>query len=137
MAKGDGAVRRAALREQKDDDAEERRWKAAEKKKLIWGINPLHVFFLLLFFLPTAFTVADYFFGFSNVPGGGHGALDPKQAVWRAKIRAFYEENNPSKVSEIPHLLRKYKGKERKLWKKLNAKYAPKEEPEYEVNLDF
>ena len=68
MAKGDGAARRAALREQKDDDAEERRWKAAEKKRLIWGINPLHVFFLLLFFLPTAFTVADYFFGFSNIP---------------------------------------------------------------------
>jgi hypothetical protein len=55
--------------------------------------------------------------------------------VWRTKIRAFYEENNPSKVGEIPELLRKYKGKERKLWKKLQKKYAPKED-EFEVNFD-
>ena len=90
---------------------------------------------MLLFFLPTAFTVADYFFNFSKVPGGGYGSLDPAQAVWRTKIRAFYEENNPSKVGEIPELLRKYKGKERKLWKKLQKKYAPKED-DFEVNFD-
>ena len=88
--------------------AEERKWKAKEAKKLVFGVNPLHVFFLLLFFLPTAFTVADYFFNFSKVPGGGYGASIPAQAVWRTKIKAFYEENNPSKVGEIlPELLRK------------------------------
>lgn len=37
-------------------------------------------------------------------------------------------ENNPGKVSEIPALLRKYKGKENKLWRKLNKKYERKDE---------
>ena len=87
-----------------------KKYKKAQAKKLVFGVNPLHVFFLLLFFLPTAFTVADYFFNFSKVPGGGYGTLDPAQAVWRTKIRAFYEENNPSKVGEIPELLRKVQG---------------------------
>ena len=135
MPKGDGAVRRAAARESRDEEVEEKKYKKAQAKKLVFGVNPLHVFFLLLFFLPTAFTVADYFFNFNKVPGGGYGSLDPAQAVWRTKIRAFYEENNPSKVGEIPELLRKYKGKERKLWKKLQKKYAPKED-EFEVNFD-
>jgi hypothetical protein len=133
MPKGDGAVRRAAARETREDAVEEKKFKKKEAKKLLWGVNPVHVFFFVLFFLPTAFTMADYFFKFSAVPGGGYGTLDPKQAVWRTKIRACYEENNPSKVNEIPDLLRKYKGKERKLWKKLQKKYEPKEET-YDLN---
>ena len=49
MPKGDGAVRRAAAREQREEEIEERKFKKAEEKKLIFGINPLHLFFLLLF----------------------------------------------------------------------------------------
>ena len=120
-------MRRAAARESREDEIEEKKHKKAQAKKLVWGVNPLHVFFLLLFFLPTAFTVADYFFNFSKVPGGGWATEEA--LAWRR------EENNPSKVGEIPELLRKYKGKERKLWKKLQKKYAPKEE-EFEVNFD-
>ena len=137
MPKGDGAVRRAAARDAREDAVEEKKFKKIESKKLVFGVNPLHVFFMLLFFLPTAFTLADYFFNFSKLPPGqGYGTLDPQQAVWRTKIRAFYEENNPGKINEIPDLLRKYKGKERKLWKKLQKKYAPKEDEEFEVNFD-
>lgn len=35
----------------------------------------------------------------------------------------FMGENNPGKVAEIPELLKKYKGREKKLWRKLNKKY--------------
>ena len=98
-------------------------------------MNPLHVFFFLLFTLPTAFTASDYFFNFSKVPGGGYGSLDPAQAVWRTKIRRFTRRNNRVQGWRDPELLRKYKGKERKLWKKLQKKYAPKED-EFEVNGD-
>lgn len=91
MPKGDGAQRRANARDMKEEMEEEKRWKKKEQKKLWFGsVNPLHLFFLLLFTLPTAFTVADYFFNFSKVPGGGYGSLDPAQAVWREKLKAFY-----------------------------------------------
>ena len=86
------------------------------------------LFFLLLFTLPTILGVVDYFFPFSKVPGGGYGSLDPAQAEWRMRLRAFYSEHNPGKMDEIPNLLRKYKGKERLLWRKLNKKYAPKDD---------
>ena len=128
MPKGDGAVRRAAAREQREEEIEERKFKKAEEKKLIFGINPLHLFFLLLFTLPTILGVVDYFFPFSKVPGGGYGSLDPAQAEWRMRLRAFYSEHNPGKMDEMPNLLRKYKGKERLLWRKLNKKYAPKDD---------
>ena len=75
MPKGDGAVRRAAAREQREEEIEERKFKKAEEKKLIFGINPLHLFFLLLFTLPTILGVVDYFFPFSKVPGGGARAV--------------------------------------------------------------
>mmetsp|Transcript_36106 Transcript_36106/g.88967 ORF Transcript_36106/g.88967 Transcript_36106/m.88967 type:complete len:132 (-) Transcript_36106:52-447(-) len=123
MAKGSGAERRAGVKELREEVEEEKKWSKKEKKNLIWGINPLHLFFLVLFTLPTIFAVVDYFFNFSKVPGGGYGTLDPAQAVWREKLKAFYGENNPGKMSEIPELLKKYKGKENKLWRKLNAKY--------------
>ena len=126
--------KRQANRERRAEELEERKGKAKEAKKLVFGVNPLHVFFLLLFFLPTAFTVADYFFNFSKVPGGGYGSLDPAQAEWRSKIKAFYSEHNPGKIGEVPELLRKYKGKERKLMRKLEKKYAPKEEADPEFD---
>ena len=128
MPKGDGAYRRANARELREEAEEERRWKKREEKGLWFGVKPLHVFFLLLFTLPTAFTVADYFFHFSKVPGGGYGSLDPAQEMWRERLRAFYGEHNPSKVSEIPALLRKYKGREKKLWRKLNKKYEKRDD---------
>lgn len=126
--------KRQANRERRAEELEERKLKAKEAKKLVFGVNPLHVFFLLLFFLPTAFTVADYFFNFSKVPGGAYGSLDPAQAEWRSKIKAFYSEHNPGKIGEVPELLRKYKGKERKLMRKLEKKYAPKEEADPEFD---
>jgi len=42
------------------------------------------------------------------------------------RIRAYYGEHNPSKMDDIPALLKKYKGKEKKLWRKLTAKYDRK-----------
>ena len=128
MPKGDGAQRRANAKFMREEAEEERKYKKKEEKGLWCGVKPLHLFFLLLFTLPTAFTVADYFFNFSKVEGGGYGSLDPAQAVWRERLKAFYSENNPSKIHEIPDLLRKYKGKEKKLWRKLNKKYAPKDD---------
>lgn len=108
MAKSDGAVRRRQAREEREDAIEERRAKAREEKNLCCGVSSLHVFFLLLFFLPTMFGVADYFFKVSEVPGGAHGALDPSQSVWREKLKAFYGENNPGKIGEIPKLLARF-----------------------------
>jgi|AntAceMinimDraft_11_1070367.scaffolds.fasta_scaffold43754_1 hypothetical protein len=91
MPKGDGASRRANAKELREEIDEEKRFKKKESKTLWFGfINPLHLFFLLLFTLPTAFTVADYFFNFSKVDGGGYGALDPEQGVWRERLKAFY-----------------------------------------------
>ena len=99
MPKGDGAVRRAARARRREEEIEERKFKKAEEKRLIFGINPLHLFFLLLFTLPTILGVVDYFFPFSKVPGGGYGSLDPAQAEWRMRLRAFYSEHNPGTVS--------------------------------------
>jgi len=46
---------------------------------------------------------------------------------WRwERIRAYYGEHNPSKMDDIPALLKKYKGKEKKLWRKLTNKYDRK-----------
>ena len=103
--------KRQANRERRAEELEERKWKAKEAKKLVFGVNPLHVFFLLLFFLPTAFTVADYFFNFSKVPGGGYGSLDPAQAEWRSKIKAFYSEHNPGRSGRCPSSCASTKGR--------------------------
>ena len=53
--------------------------------------------------------------------------------LWQA-ARLVYSEHNPGKIGEVPELLRKYKGKERKLMRKLEKKYAPKEEADPEFD---
>ena len=70
--------------ELREEIEEEKRWKKKEKKELWFGIKPLYLFFLLLFTLPTIFTVLDYFFNFSQVeartgpepPGEGGAGFD-------------------------------------------------------------
>eukprot|EP00873_Tetraselmis_striata_P037991 jgi/Tetstr1/458255/TSEL_044743.t1 len=41
----------------------------------------------------------------------------------RARLLAFYRQNNPGKIGEVDGLLEKYKGKEQKLFRKLEQKY--------------
>jgi hypothetical protein len=48
---------------------------------------------------------------------------DPSQEIY-AKVLAFYERYNPSKIASIPAILLKYKGREKLLLEKLDRKYA-------------
>jgi hypothetical protein len=41
-----------------------------------------------------------------------------------ARITRFYEQHNPSKVKEVVGVVRKYKGKEKELYAKLEKKYG-------------
>mmetsp|Transcript_37715 Transcript_37715/g.87108 ORF Transcript_37715/g.87108 Transcript_37715/m.87108 type:complete len:1671 (+) Transcript_37715:82-5094(+) len=47
---------------------------------------------------------------------------------WRDKITKLYEECNPSKLSTVPALLEKYKGKEKQLYLDIKKKYKVKAE---------
>jgi hypothetical protein len=53
-----------------------------------------------------------------------------------ARLKELYMKYNPSKISQIPSLLRKHKGREAELYERIEAKYKlqeklRKEEAEY------
>jgi hypothetical protein len=81
-SKGSGAERRAGAKELREEQEEDKREKKREKKTL-WNVcglsvNPLHLFFLVLFTLPTMFAVADWFFpSISKPPGGSASHSSP------------------------------------------------------------
>lgn len=86
-------------------------------------ISWLHLFFLLLFTLPTAFAVVDYFFNLSPPPGQAYGTLTEEGRMYRTKIKAFYSEYNPEKLKNVDALMAKYKGRERALYNTIRKKY--------------
>ena len=89
-----------------------------------WGrISWLHLFFLGMFVLPTAFALLDYFFAFTPPPGQGYGSLTPEARMIREKIKAFYSEYNPKKLRTVDELMIKYKGRERALYNTIKKKY--------------
>jgi len=89
-----------------------------------WGrISWLHLFFLGMFALPTAFALLDYFFAFTPPPGQGYGSLTPEARMIREKIKAFYSEYNPEKLRTVDELMIKYKGRERALYNTIKKKY--------------
>lgn len=86
-------------------------------------ISWLHLFFLLLFTLPTAFAVVDYFFNLTPPPGQAYGTLTEEGRMYRTKIKAFYSEYNPEKLKNVDALMAKYKGRERALYNTIRKKY--------------
>jgi hypothetical protein len=42
----------------------------------------------------------------------------------QGRVTRFYQQHNPTKVSEVPNVMRKYKGREDALYAKLEAKYG-------------
>lgn len=46
---------------------------------------------------------------------------------YQAEIEALYKKHNPSKVASVPGLLKKYKGNEEQLLKKIKEKYPDKD----------
>jgi len=86
-------------------------------------ISWLHLFFLALFTLPTAFAVVDYFFNLSPPPGQAYGTLTEEGRMYRTKIKAFYSEYNPEKLKNVDALMAKYKGRERALYNTIRKKY--------------
>ena len=96
----------------------------ANEEAGFWGrISWLHLFFLGLFVLPTAFALLDYFFAFTPPPGQGYGSLTPEARMIREKIKAFYSEYNPEKLRTVDELMIKYKGRERALYNTIKKKY--------------
>ena len=96
----------------------------ASEEPGFWGrISWLHLFFLGLFVLPTAFALLDYFFAFTPPPGQGYGSLTPEARMIREKIKAFYSEYNPEKLRTVDELMIKYKGRERALYNTIKKKY--------------
>lgn len=53
---------------------------------------------------------------------GGHSTPISLQEV-QARVTAIYQQHNPMKISEIPHLMEKYRGKELQLIANLEKKY--------------
>ncbi len=51
------------------------------------------------------------------------GLNPPKSKSVEQRVRMFYERYNPSKISSIPSILEKYKGKEQELLEKLRKQY--------------
>jgi len=86
-------------------------------------VSWLHLFFFALFFLPAAFAVVDWLFGLTPPDGQAYGTLSPEAKFFREKIRAFYSEYNPDKLSSVDGLLMKHKGKERALYNTIVRKY--------------
>lgn len=96
---------------------------ASEEAGFWRRISWLHLFFLGLFVLPTAFALLDYFFAFTPPPGQGYGSLTPEARMIREKIKAFYSEYNPEKLRTVDELMIKYKGRERALYNTIKKKY--------------
>lgn len=94
-----------------------------EQGGLFSKISWLHLFFLLLFTLPTAFAVVDYFFNLTPPPGQAYGTLTEEGRMYRTKIKAFYSEYNPEKLKNVDALMAKYKGRERALYNTIRKKY--------------
>lgn len=56
-------------------------------------------------------------------PPSSSGLNPPKSKSVEQRVRMFYERYNPSKISSIPSILEKYKGKEQELLEKLRKQY--------------
>ena len=111
-------------REKKKGRRNARARDGANEEAGFWGrISWLHLFFLGLFVLPTAFALLDYFFAFTPPPGQGYGSLTPEARMIREKIKAFYSEYNPEKLRTVDELMIKYKGRERALYNTIKKKY--------------
>ncbi|GMH57664.1 hypothetical protein TL16_g02441 [Triparma laevis f. inornata] len=77
---------------------------------------------------PTPVSSSGFSFGGSkNPPAPKPASNDSDEIDWKEKITTFYTLHNPSKLSTLPSLLEKYKGKEATLYTSLQRKYAPKE----------
>eukprot|EP00947_MAST-08B_sp_MAST-8B-sp1_P003660 g3660.t1 len=57
---------------------------------------------------------------------GANIASSSSQPSYREQLEALYEVHNPDKLDTIDALLKKYKGKERSLIRKVKKKYAKK-----------
>ena len=88
------------------------------KFKISW----LHVMFLLLFVAPTLFAVVDYFFGLTPPPAKDFTHVSDEARFYKMKIKALYEDYNPDKLTEVPRLMQKYRGKERALYRAIQKK---------------
>lgn len=57
-------------------------------------------------------------------PVTADGSTNFPPEKYAADVLAFYERHNPSKIPDIPSILRKYEGREELLLQKLDKKYA-------------
>lgn len=101
-------------REERDCCGKPRRSSKKPKKE---GINWSAIFLLAMFSIPAVFgayfSIMDYIY--------------PENAKMRKiqqPLEKCYNAANPDKVADIDHIMRKYKGKEQKLFAQLRTKYG-------------
>jgi len=102
----------------RDDGAKDA--SASERSAPSW----LHLGFLCLFILPGVFAALDYVFKFTPERSKSYAHVSDEAKMYKMKIRALYEDYNPSKVAEIPKLMDKYRGRERALYRAIEKKCA-------------
>jgi hypothetical protein len=113
-----------------DETRSQARMKAAEAKKMKprkgeetemggirWGPIAMMLLIVLSTLLPGLLNLFD------SLGKLGFTAFQPD---YEGRVLRFYQANNPSKVGEVPTVMRKYKGKEEALFAKLEAKYGIK-----------
>lgn len=113
-----------------DETRSEARMRAAEAKKvkprkgeetekggIRWGPIAMMLLIVLSTLLPGLLNLWDSL---------GKLGFTTFQPDYEGRVLRFYQAHNPSKVSEVPSVMRKYKGKEEALLAKLEAKYGIK-----------
>jgi len=61
---------------------------------------------------------------------------DALSKMFEERLKVFYAKYDESKLSNVPTILTKYKGKEDQLFRALTQKYGPEPEPEGEGGDD-
>ena len=130
MAKGVKGAGADPFSEENDETRGQARARAAEAKKLKprkgeetekggirWGPIAMMLLIVLSTLLPGLLNLYDSLgkLGFTSF-----------QPDYEGRVLRFYQTHNPSKVGEVPTVMKKYKGKEEALLEKLARKYGVK-----------
>mmetsp|Transcript_31999 Transcript_31999/g.42222 ORF Transcript_31999/g.42222 Transcript_31999/m.42222 type:complete len:135 (+) Transcript_31999:160-564(+) len=99
------------------------------------GIRWMPIVFLFLFVGPAC--LPGVFWIFDKIAQSDFGKSMGLYEEPRVRLEKFYREHNPSKLGEVDKMLKKYKGREDELFKRLERVYAERrKEAEYYEEAD-
>lgn len=100
--------------------------KSSDEPMTVGGIKVLPLVMLILIFGPALLTVLTL--GFEKVAATEWGIKMGLSKSPADKLTEFYMKHNPTKVNQVPSLLKKYKGRYPQMFAELEAKYKYREE---------